>query len=617
MGHCFFLFSCCSENMTAKEVIAQFISAIPSEWQGTTFKNHNLLGREGFASNLNNLLAKKSASDITTSDLEELGNAEDYLRVATNVATSLEVFLAREKGFTVDQVFTFASTTMPIIAVVLTVKKPVHLYIGDAKSPFTPEQLKFVKLLGGDLSIHATAPSAQPGAVVLALDSTDTSNVDGIIAPNVLYIVNTELIQSASILVIRKRMSTPMTTPMALAKLEELAGVPITKKEELKENDLSELYAHLQTLSGTDVNSDINPVICTAGLPTIASLWITLLLRGGADILMASTAYGGSSQLTDIITGSAEILRKHTFDIQGVNTDIIERISGRLNDLAADAANLMPLTVLFVEIPTNPDMKVPDTRKLAPLLQEYKKKSGKEVLLMVDTTFAPGSQVMTKFKELAPELPVLAFISLSKSVSRGITTAGTIVANHTDFSVSLVREVSSTAAMLDTTAKHDQLLRLINNHKGVEERCQKAYEAAAAVGKSLQDAVKAKRNEEMPLAFVKSDQAEIGFTSSTFSFNLPSPVNATSADNEALAQKFVDLLCAHSEFKPCVSFGQDNGLVYATVPATSTQGAIKEEDKAKQAVGGVQLVRLSFSPSVDVSAVCKIVEDAVAKIYAK
>jgi len=41
------------------------------------------------------------------------------------------------------------------------------------------------------------------------------------------------------------------------------------------------------------------------------------------------------------------------------------------------------------------------------------------------------------------------------------------------------------------------------------------------------------------------------------------------------------LLCAHSAFKPCVSFGQDNGLVYATVPATSTQGAIKAEDKAK------------------------------------
>merc|ERR1712063_26052 len=176
MGHCFFLFSCCSENMTAKEVIAQFISAIPSEWQGTTFKNHNLLGREGFASNLNNLLAKKSASDITTSDLEELGNAEDYLRVATNVATSLEVFLAREKNLTVEQVFTFASTTMPIVAVVLTTKKPVHLYVGDQSPPFSPEQMKFIKLLGGDLTIYHSAPSAHPAGIVLTTEDNVPSD---------------------------------------------------------------------------------------------------------------------------------------------------------------------------------------------------------------------------------------------------------------------------------------------------------------------------------------------------------------------------------------------------------------------------------------------------------
>ena len=82
-----------------------------------------------------------------------------------------------------------------------------------------------------------------------------------------------------------------------------------------------------------------------------------------------------------------------------------------------------------------------------------------------------------------------------------------------------------------------------------------------------------------------------------------------------LAQRFVDLLCANAAFKPCVSFGQDNGLVYCTVPATSTQGAVKAEDKAKQAVGGVQLVRLSFPPTFDVTSACRVVEDAVGSVY--
>ena len=54
----------------------------------------------------------------------------------------------------------------------------------------------------------------------------------------------------------------------------------------------------------------------------------------------------------------------------------------------------MPTTVLFVEIPTNPDMKVPDILVLARLCQKYQKATGKEIILFVDTTFAPASQVL-------------------------------------------------------------------------------------------------------------------------------------------------------------------------------------------------------------------------------
>lgn len=65
----------------------------------------------------------------------------------------------------------------------------------------------------------------------------------------------------------------------------------------------------------------------------------------------------------------------------------------------------------------------------------------------------------------------------------------------------------------------------------------------------------------MKLAFVSLSNAKIGFTSSTFSFNLPSLYGIHASENEGMAQKFVDLICVHSCFKPCVSFGQDNGLV--------------------------------------------------------
>ena len=114
------------------------------------------------------------------------------------------------------------------------------------------------------------------------------------------------------------------------------------------------------------------------------------------------------------------------------------------------------------------------------------------------------------------------------------------------------------------------------------------------------------------------EQGERPIEAATFSFNLPPPLHASVKECEELAQRFVDLLVEKdSQFKPCVSFGQDNGLIYCTVPATSTQGAIKAEDKALQAVGGVQLVRLSFSPTMDVEAAQAHMQASVESLYAR
>lgn len=331
---------------------------------------------------------------------------------------------------------------------------------------------------------------------------------------------------------------------------------------------------------------------------------------------MASTAYGGSSQLTDLYTNKSStyspMLQKHKFHIQG-DANILDGIKNSLDSLIAQKANLFPTTVLFIEIPTNPDMKVPVIEQLAIALMDYERVSGKNVLLLVDTTFAPGSKVIGKLKRLLPGLNVMVFISLSKSVSRGLTTAGALVSNHTTAGKELIQAVGEISTLLDTGAKPDQIHILCMHHKNVEERCFKAYNVALNAGKVLVKAVEKYAKKQMKLAFVSQVDASEGFTTSTFSFNLPSPDDPANLDT--LAQHFVDLLCSHRGFKPCVSFGQDNALVYCTVPATSTQGAISEADKAKQAVGGVQLVRLSFPPTCDEENVAKAIEESVFKIY--
>ena len=457
-----------------RPLLEQLLDNMPEDWRGTTFNNSELLGREGFSDGLLALLAQKhaSVSPLDQAELVALGNAEDYLRVATNISTTLECMLATQKGWGVEQVWSFASATMPFLAVALSAGgRDVRLYTGDQPAPLTPAQCDVLALLGASLHCHAgpspPAATVSATAVVLALEGVEGAEAaDGIVGDSVLYIVDTARIDPEEILVVRKRMATPMTTPQCEAQLERLAGlVPSADDARAEPAEIAEFYTHLQQLCGTAPSTDTLPALFTAGLSALMSLWLALVARGGVDVLMCSTAYGGCSQCTDLVAERTERFRKSTFDIQG-DAAIDESISASLSELAATASPL-PLTVLFVEIPTNPDQKVPDTQKLIDSLEAYKAQTQKDILLVVDTTFAPGSQILAQIERLAPELPAMVFMSMSKSVSRGKTTAGTIVANHTLAAADVLRSVEEAGGILDTGARADQVLALVKNHWSV------------------------------------------------------------------------------------------------------------------------------------------------------
>src|SRR3989338_4965331 len=78
--------------------LPKILAAIPAERRGTTFKNQVLLGRAEFCAQLRELLLSKRDAEITGEDLVALGNAEDYLRVSSNVSSLLEFSLAVRHG---------------------------------------------------------------------------------------------------------------------------------------------------------------------------------------------------------------------------------------------------------------------------------------------------------------------------------------------------------------------------------------------------------------------------------------------------------------------------------------------------------------------------------------
>jgi hypothetical protein len=71
--------------------------------------------------------------------LTNIGNAEDYLRVSSNISSVLECYLGTLHDRDISTVFTFSSKTMPYLGVLLTAGKPVHVYVGKGgESPITP-----------------------------------------------------------------------------------------------------------------------------------------------------------------------------------------------------------------------------------------------------------------------------------------------------------------------------------------------------------------------------------------------------------------------------------------------------------------------------------------------
>jgi cysteine synthase A len=511
---------------------------------------------------------------------------------------------------------------MPIISLGIGTEKTIYL----DTVVFNQEELKMLKNIG--CHIIQDMSQANDDGVIVKMEKDDISfedqkkDCDCIIGDHLLYLVSPK-VDPEDILTVRKRMATPLTTPVAENKLLEIAGMKLNNIQVSTPEAIADYKSQLQTLCGT--KSLVDPITFSAGLPALSSLFATLINRGGCDMFMASTAYGGSSQLVDLYSehSNGNKIRKHKFDIQG-KTGMIDSIRSKLElfseQQSLDGDNSLPTTVLFVEIPTNPDMKVPNIEELAMLLSQYGEKTGKSTMLLVDSTFAPGSEIMDKLKTIVPDLNVMVFISLSKSISRGMTTAGTLVGNHTLESAELMKDIAVVAQTLDTLAKDDQMNFLTNNIDGVKQRCLDAYQMAKDAGDVIVDSVKEVTGQTMELAFVTPEEAAQGFTTSTFSFNLPAVSHLKDSEkiNRSLAQNFVDLLTNDKRFffKPCVSFGQDNGIVYATVPATSTQGAISDEDKNKQEVGGVQLTRLSFPPTLsDEKAVHDLLRQAVVSLY--
>eukprot|EP00750_Incisomonas_marina_P025501 INCI5517.1.p1 GENE.INCI5517.1~~INCI5517.1.p1 ORF type:complete len:711 (-),score=149.77 INCI5517.1:58-2100(-) len=623
--------------------LSQILDAAPASWHGTTYPNdYRYRGRTAFVKEMLRLLHGSDA--ITTEHLAEFF-PEDYVRLGSPFSTLLEVATALERGFDPYTTYVFGSRTLSLISVLMAVRgAPVFVY-HDAGTEdcrlwmLSEEQEELLQTLYGCKFTRCEGPPQSHGenAVVVVVSDGPRSElgdacVDAVVSTDGFVfvqhagkvppedVVASDGTRVEGVHTMRKRLGAATPTPEAI---QRLRGEPLDETP-----DTAALEAHLKELAGAAPDGPGRVVLSTVGLAALAAVVMASLEIGerNIDSVMCSTAYGGSSQQTDILsTRTFQVglvhMERHKFNIQGAAADVFKSLRTTLNAMKASESR-KPLTLVQIEYPTNPDMKDCDLAAVEEELQQYQAATGSQVLLLLDTTFSPPSKPLQQFRATGNNaIPTLVFNSLSKSVTGGFTTGGSVVANDTPLAQEVLRCAHKHMSLLDTRAKNCQLLIFNKMHSECETRVRQAHDNCVRAAAAFERAVERFSGQRMPTNFVTDAQIAKGVTPATFSFNLPPPQGEPDeATRAAFAQRFVDSL-ANSPFgkaggvKPCVSFGQKNSTVYATVPATSTQGVISKELTAKQALGGIQLIRFSFPTNMDHDAWESAVDHALSNAY--
>ena len=146
--------------------------------------------------------------------------------------------------------------------------------------------------------------------------------------------------------------------------------------------------------------------------------------------------------------------------------------------------------------------------------------------------------------------------------------------------------------LCDNEATNLQMEILAKQLPSMNQRIHKAYKNTRKFVNFIKETLPAAK-----INFVSEELAEQGFTPSVFSLDLPTK-GTTDEEREAykrdLNLKLINLMIHEipNESKYCVSYGQLNGC-YWTIPATSTQGTTKEDDKD-------YIARVALSPNMDV-----------------
>ncbi|MEP5253609.1 MAG: cystathionine beta-synthase [Winogradskyella arenosi] len=605
--------------------IKDVLEHMPSDWLNLTTHRLDIynekLAKVEFLDAFEALFKSK---DSGTAALSALPTAYDYIRLGHPLCSILEWAISNLNGLHSENVISFGSQTMPILAILRTNlfadKNTQILYTDALPEAFDAELIKRVYGYNFELKqIEKTeAISEFDGSTILITDDTLIGHYD--LKPKVDFIISLHQLLGSLLIVngtendsyiseiqhVRRRETVAMTPSHSLLALQALAHqTPIVPVEGQREQNKTSVLNSLKEITSTSAL----PLVASSGLSMQYAIMMGLVDHAleqhkGKSIkfIVPPNCYGGTNDQARRVAACSDLVEVVDLPVDGDN-DMVQSINTVLTKVALEDA----VPYIIAEIPTNPRVEVPDLEALkAALSQERKTADGHTAIdpvFILDQTFCPNVHFLGE-GDILSTVRTISYASGSKFPSGGKCTAGYCVANAK--AEGLINTIEQHLSLADNEATDLQYEILAKQLPSMNQRIAAAYTNTREFVNFIHDTLP-----EAKINFVSEELAAQGFTPSVFSLDLPTKGN-TAEEKEAykrdLNLKLIHLMISEipNESKYCVSYGQLKGC-YWTVPATSTQGTTKEGDKD-------YIARVALSPDMDMELHKKVFLDFVNSI---
>ncbi|WP_109301240.1 PLP-dependent transferase [Aquimarina sp. AU474] len=610
---------------TVLNYIKNVLENMPADWLNLTTHRLDIydeeLAKTEFLEQFETLF---NNNNFQLSSLSELPTAYDYIRLGHPLSCVLEWVVANLNNIKAENVISFSSKTVPVLAVLrknlLANKNTQIIYKGELPSFFDPDIVKSIYGYQFDLKRIENTEDIPvfDGSTVFISQQDDICNFD--LTQNVDFFINIHPQLGSVLLVngaqnesyiseiqhVRRRETiamTPANTLIALNHLLEQSSV-INKNSNVEANK-SLVLKSIKEITGTNIKA----LVGSSGLSMQYAIVMGLVHdalenhKGKAiKIVVPPNCYGGTNDQARRVAACNDNIEVMDLPVDG-GKDMVQSIDVVLDKIANEDA----IPYIIAEIPTNPRVEVPDLEKLKNVLSKKRKtKNGKTAIdpvFILDQTFCPNVHFLGEDNMLS-SVKTIAYVSGSKFPSGGQCTAGYCVANKK--AEVLMQKIALHLRLCDNEATDLQYEILAKQLPSMNQRINDAYkitrEFVTFINANLPEA---------KINFVSEELAQQGFTPSVFSLDLPTKGN-TDEEKEtykrALNLKLINLMINEipQESKFCVSYGQLKGC-YWTIPATSTQGTTKEGDKD-------YIVRVALSANLDFELHKKVFLDFVENI---